>query len=495
MPLNKLVSTIRKTINVHNLIKPEETVIVGVSGGPDSVALLKILYSINTIENLRLRLFTAHLNHQLRGTDSEKDACFVQKLAENHSLPFLLKSVNIQKIAKKNNYSIEETARRERYAFFTETSHKYNASLVATGHTADDNAETFLHRILRGTGIHGLGGIPIKRPLDAAARVQLIRPLLFIWRKDILKYLREEHLTYRTDTSNYETNYLRNKIRLELIPFLENRYNPGIKNALIQLCQIVVSNNEYLSLQAEKIVKKITLEESKDSYTINTCLLTKQPKILQHLILLSIMEKMHVPLKKIQYGHYTKILDAITKTGRGRQFQLPGKFHFWHEHEKLSLCKEFPQKSCFPMFQETTLQIPGITTIDSVGQFMVEIAEVLNVSLETFKKQKTRDEEILDLQCVLTPVTVRTRKAGDKISPLGTHGYKKLKDLFIEEKISRKERETIPIVVMNNQPILVTGICIDNRVKITSSTKKVLKLTFKRFTNQNNGKNISQTVR
>ncbi|MDQ1274264.1 MAG: tRNA(Ile)-lysidine synthase [Planctomycetota bacterium] len=479
MRLDKLPCEVFNAVHKHLLIKPHDSIIVAVSGGPDSVALIKILDSINSSKNLRLSLFIAHLNHQLRGKSSEEDAQFVQNLSEDLSLPFLLKSVDIQKIADQTKRSIEETARRERYKFFMESAQKHNTSAVAIGHTADDNTETILHRILRGTGTLGLGGIPIKRPLVSGSAIQLIRPLLFTWRKEIIEYLREKQFTYRTDASNYEPIYLRNKIRLELIPLLENQYNPNIKNLLIQLCQILNINNEYLISEAKNILKASTREEREGSYSIDTYTLTKQPKILQYFALREILNILQIPLSEITYKHYTKILNEITRKGKGRYFQLPEKLSLWHEHGMLHFQKDLLRKPCIPL-SETPIQIPGTTPVYPLGQLVCEIFDMQNFSLETYKKSKTKNEELFDMQSIDMPVTVRGRKAGDKISPLGTNGHKKLKDIFIDKKISVKERDAIPIVVMKNQPIWAIGICIDNKVKVTTNTRKLLKLTFYR---------------
>ena len=156
MQLNKLSFNIFHTIDKYNLINSNDTIIVGVSGGPDSVALLKVLYAVNTNKRLHLRIIVAHLNHQLRGKDSKEDVLFIQKLSEELHLPFILKNADVYKIAIQTKCSIEEAARGERYKFFIESSKTYNASVVALGHTADDNAETILHRIIRGTGLSGL---------------------------------------------------------------------------------------------------------------------------------------------------------------------------------------------------------------------------------------------------------------------------------------------------------------------------------------------------
>lgn len=477
MRLDKLPFAVFNTINKHRLIKPREAIIVAVSGGPDSVALLEILHAINVTKNLQVNLFIAHLNHQLRGKFSEEDAQFVQNVSKDLSLPYILKSVNIQEVAQQTKCSIEETARRERYKFFMESAQRHHATVVATGHTADDNIETTLHRIIRGTGTLGLGGIPIKRPLAIDSTIQLVRPLLFTWRKEILQYLGEKHFPYRTDASNYEPVYLRNKIRLELLPLLENKYNPHIKHSLIQLSQILNIGNEYFISEAKKILQDIVIEGTEDSYTMETRFLTKQPKILQHFVLKEIFHMMRIPLKEITYEHYTKIFDELLRAGKRRYFQLPGKLYLWHEHGLLHFTKTLHYKPCKPL-PEITIQIPGITAIYPLGQLVSETIDMQDFSLEAYKKTKTKHEEAFDLHTITMPISIRERKDGDRISPLGIHGHKKLKDLFIDKKIPIYERNTIPIVVMNNQPIWVIGVCMDNAVKVTPDTKKVLKLTF-----------------
>ena len=462
-------------------MKPNNSIIVGVSGGPDSVALIRILHSINPAKNLHLRFYVAHLNHHLRGKSSEEDAQFAENLSKELSLPFILKNVNIQEIADQTKRSIEETARIERYAFFKESSQKYNASAVAIGHTADDNAETVLHRIIRGTGISGLEGIPVKRPLTTDSSIQIVRPLLFTWRREIIDYLGKEQQNYRTDISNYETTYLRNKIRLELIPLLEKQFNPNIKNTLVQLCQIFSANNEYLSVEAKKILKDSTIESAEGSYTLDTHSLTKQPRILQQLVFQEILNSMEIPLKEITYEHYTKILNEIAKKGRGRHFQLPGKLYLWHEHGMLYFKKDLLPQPCIPLLSEIPIQIPGTTPIYPVGKLVSEILDIKDLSLDVYKKTKASGEEIFDLQSITMPIAVRRRKEGDTISPLGIRGVKKIKDLLMDKKIPLKERDSVPIVVMNNQPIWVIGVCMDNRVKVTPDTRKILKLTFQRI--------------
>jgi len=484
MRLDKLSFNVFRTINTCKLITPGDTIIVGVSGGPDSVVLVKALHTINATKGLRLRLLVAHLNHQLRGKAAGEDAQFVQDFAAKLSLPCMVKEVDVQRTADQTKCALEEAARTERYRFFQDAAREHNATLVALGHTADDNVETVLHRIIRGTGTVGLGGIPIKRPLAPGSPVQIVRPLLLTWRKEIIKYLQNERLNYRTDESNYETIYLRNKIRLDLIPLLENQYNPNIKNTLNQLSQTFNANNEYLSSEAKKTVKNVTIEGDGERCFVDARLLAKQPEILQHRVVQEILNNLQVPLKEITYEHYTAILGGIAKAGRMRHFQLPGKLRVWYEHHRLHFSKESSPDPNLPLSAEIPVNIPGTTSVGSLGQLFAEILEIHAISLAAFKKAKTNYEEIFDLEDITHPLCIRGRRKGDTISPLGVNGHKKLKDVFIDKKIPVNERDTIPLVIMNDQPVWVIGVCIDNRVKVTPETKKILKLTFRAATSK-----------
>ncbi len=479
MKLDKLPFEVFQIIKKHGLLRPNATVIVGVSGGPDSVALLRVLFMLNKPKNLRLRLCVAHLNHQLRGMSSDEDERFVQNLAKGLSLPFLLKRSDVQAVAEQSRLSIEEAARAERYKFFAESARGHNASFIAVGHNADDQAETLLHRIIRGTGVLGLGGIPVKRPLSKDVPALLVRPLLFSWRKDILEYLGRERQDYRTDATNFETLYLRNKIRLELIPFLESRFNPNVKSALVQLGQILNANNEYVVQKAKELLKEVTVGYDKDSYTINTRPFINQPEILQHLVFREILGEMQIPLREITYGHYAKITDEIAVSGRGRHFQLPGGLSLWHEHGKLCFRRGGARAPSIPI-TETVLKIPGTTPLASLGVLVSEVVDAGDFSLDEYKKTKTRGEEAFDLERMVLPLLVRGRRDGDTISPLGIKGHKKLKDIFIDKKIPVEERAAVPVVVMNGRPVWVVGVCMDNDVKVTYATKKVLKLCFRR---------------
>ena len=479
MRLDKLSFSVFNTINTHQLITSGDAIMVGVSGGPDSIALVKILHTINAAKCLRLRFVVAHLNHQLRGKSAEEDAQFVRDFAAGLSLSCMVKEVDVQRIADQTKCSIEEAARTERYRFFLAAAREQGATLIALGHTADDNAETVLHRIVRGAGAVGVGGIPRKRTLDPDSPIQHIRPLLFTWRKEIIQYLQNERLGYRTDESNYETTYLRNKIRLNLIPLLEDQYNPNIKNTLNQLSRIFSENNEYLSSEAKKALKSATIKSDGERHVIDARFLGKQPKIIQHRVIQEVLNNLHIPLKEITYEHYTTILDGIAKAGRMRRFQLPGKLCIQYERHRLHFSKESPPKPDMPLLAEIPVLIPGTTLIGSLGQLSAEILEIHDISPDVFKKAKTEYEEILDLESITYPLSIRGRKHGDVISPLGVNGHKKLKELFIDKKIPVEVRNAMPMGVMNGGPVWVVAVCLNNGGKVPADTKKILKLTFR----------------
>mgnify|MGYP001579742669 FL=1 len=199
----------------------------------------------------------------------------------------------------------------------------------------------------------------------------------------------------------------------------------------MQLSQILNINDKYLSSEAKKTLETVIIKRAEDSYIINSQLLSKQSKIIQYFIFYEILMEMQIPLKEFSYAHYTKIIEESSKKGKGRQFQLPGKLHLWHEKGILYIRKTPLQKSFIPI-SETIIQIPGITPIYPSCQLTAEISGVQNLSLDEYKRIKTKNEEILDLGRITLPISVRGRKDGDAISPLGTKGHKKLKDIFID---------------------------------------------------------------
>ena len=232
-----LVKKVRETINCYNMLKTGDKVLVGVSGGPDSVCLLYVLKELR--DEYSLSLHIAHLHHGIRGTEADEDVMFVQAIGDSIGIPVHIEYADIPSHAKIEHVSKQEAARDVRYKFFNTVTDKICADRVALGHTADDQVETFLMRILKGSGPHGLAGIP-------PVRDRIIRPLIGVFREEINEYLSEYDIRYRIDSSNLSAVYLRNKIRLELIPYLAKDYNPNIMHTLIRSLNILRDENIFL---------------------------------------------------------------------------------------------------------------------------------------------------------------------------------------------------------------------------------------------------------
>ncbi len=518
MKYNNLKLQVAETIKRYELLKSGETVIVGVSGGADSVALLSLLHS--QLSTLDAQLYIAHLNHMLRGKESDEDEAFVRSLAERFDIGIEVKSVDIKALTSKavrsschceererrsnldeiasgtpsprndrKRHSIEEVARKERYAFFESVARKVGASSIAVGHTADDNAETILHRIIRGTGLFGLQGMRPKRPLFTGSSIQLIRPLIFSWREDIIKYLEQEGLPFRIDSSNLQVDYFRNMIRLELLPLLSQKYNKNIKEALCRLGEIAQQDYDFLSAKLNDVLDS-TLDSrlsTLNSIVLDASALAKQPQILKQLAIRECLVRLGVSLKSIGYKNYTAISKLLGWHGQTclsvPSLQLSNGLTVKLEQGKLYLEKDAGRTDipvCPPDCVE--INLPGTTDLPSFG-FRV-IAETFTYKegfLDDFKQHKTEYEEVFDLDKIEGSLYVRTRRAGDRFHPLGSKGIKKLKDFFIDEKVPYLMRNRIPIVVMGDQPIWIVGMRIDDRVKLSIGTKKVLKIAFKKY--------------
>ncbi|MEW6088818.1 MAG: tRNA lysidine(34) synthetase TilS [bacterium] len=259
MPEKQLI----EKITTSGLIKKNDRIVIGLSGGPDSTALAILLNKLRNKNNLSL--FLVHINYHLRGKDSDKDENFCRNMARKLELPFYLLPVN-KNILENSNNSLQDTARELRLEFFLKIAQKHNVNKIALAHQADDQAETVLFNFLRGSGKQGLSGIPVKRPLTK--KIVLVHPMLSISRKDILSFLKKEKITFRVDASNKKIIYMRNKIRLKLIPFLEKYYQPQLKNRLNNMSNILSLENDYLENLAGRIAKKIIIKKPKKNNNI-----------------------------------------------------------------------------------------------------------------------------------------------------------------------------------------------------------------------------------
>lgn len=274
-----LEEKVRKTIREYNLIEKNDSIVVGVSGGPDSMTLLSILLKLK--EEFNLKIYVAHVNHMLR-ENAIKDEEYVKEFCEKNNIEMFIKKANISEIAKKEKIGLEEAGRNIRYNFFEEVLKNTKSNKIAIAHNLNDKAETIIMNTLRGSGVSGLKGIEAKRK-------KYIRPLIEIERYEIEKYCIENKINPRHDESNYDNTYTRNKIRNIVIPYIKNEFNPNIIKTLNRLSEIIKEEDEYVQSETEKIFKEILLTDEKNKIEFDPRKFNEQEKVIQkNLILLAI---------------------------------------------------------------------------------------------------------------------------------------------------------------------------------------------------------------
>jgi tRNA(Ile)-lysidine synthase len=456
-----ITNTLRKarhTISRYGMIRHSERVIVAVSGGADSVCLLDLLHKME--DELEIQLVVAHFDHGLRPDVDEVETQYTKSLAASLNLPFETEKAGAQ---LRKGGSLEERARVERYRFLEQTKEKHSAHKIATGHNRNDQAETVLMRLLRGSGPSGLSGIPPCRD-DT-----IIRPLIEITRGEIETYLKGRGLRHVTDVSNLESHYLRNRVRLELIPELE-RYQPRIVEILGQMSNIMRSDDERLATEAEAWLKHAARSEEKET-RIPVHIFTMLPEALKSRVIRYILKETGGTLRRIGFRH----IDAILQIAKGEKPQAQVKL------PNAVIVKRVYNELFFTGYEDVeaedfccTIPGPGRFPLRAIG-CSVLVEEVGNVGISNMKT--ALPVVFLDADHLAYPLMVRNFRPGDRFVPLGMTGHRKLKDFFIDLKVPSETRRRTPILIYRDIPIWVCGFRIDDRFKVTSRTKRALKVT------------------
>ena len=443
--------------------------VVAVSGGPDSVCLVHILARLR--KKLKASLHVAHLNHQLRGAESEADAQYVSELARQLDIPATIEGREVKGYQKQHHLSLEEAAREVRYSFLAEVAKAIGTNLVAVGHTRDDHVETILMHLIRGTGTRGLKGLqPSTEWRSKTASITVIRPLLEVSRGETEDYCRQHRLAPRLDTSNISLSPLRNRIRHQLLPLLES-YNPGIAQALLRTGQIAGDDIAFLDKEAARLWDEVAQEDGK------TIVLDKKrfdplPPTLKRYLLRAAVARRLGSAKDIEMRHIEEMMSALDKAA-GKRLSLPGGLTFSLEYDRYLLTSDPATLSPLPVLGgESQLRIPGETKLPG---WSVEASIVKG-------KRLTKNDftAYLDLAKTGDKLVVRPRKRGDRFQPLGLGQPKKVNEFMIDAKIPRAWRQQVPIVCSPAQIVWVVGWRIDERAKVSDKTKKVLRLKFER---------------
>jgi tRNA(Ile)-lysidine synthase len=488
----ELLDCVRSTIERNHLLSPGDAVVIGVSGGPDSLCLLHLLLRLR--DEYALRLHVAHLNHQLRGAEAEADAAFVTRLAAEWGLPATVEARDVPALAKERKLAIEEAARQARYAFLGRVARAVGAHKIAVGHNADDQVETVCMHWLRGSGLAGLRGMqPVSRleelrlegeelaPSGKENELLLIRPLLEVPRAEIAAYCVAHHLQPRFDRSNLDTTYYRNRLRHELLPSLET-FNPGIRQVLLRSANIMAADYAYLREQGAKAWAGVALHEAEEAITFDLAKWRALPLSLQRSVLREAIHRLRHSLRNINWVHIENAVQVLQTGSTGMTVTLPRELEATLAYDRFTVASKGyverpPDMPC--VCTETLLHIPGQTLLpDSHWSITAEVVERYKLDLLDLRHAQPW-QAYLDYAVSGSQLTLRPRRSGDRFWPQGLGDKPTTMNNFMTNaKIPRAWRDTIPLLVSPRQVLWLAGWRIDERAKVTEQTTQVLVLSF-----------------
>ena len=448
-----MINKVRDAIQKNKLICPKEHIVVGVSGGADSMCLLHILKCLQ--DEYKLQLTVAHINHGMR-IEAKEDAEFVNQICKNWDIPYKEHQCNIVQIAKDKKCSEEEAGRNERYWFFEEIRKTSGADKIAVAHTMNDQAETLLMRLIRGSGMTGLGAIMAKRDF-------IVRPLLTVSREEVEAYCHQHDIGFKEDQTNKTDVYTRNRLRRHVLPMLKKDFNPKVVEAVAQAAFQLQEAEQYLALQTQTAYQSVVMGDKKGYRIQIEPFLTYHP-VIQGRILRMVIDHHMGSLKDINYTNINDILGLFYKQS-GKMIHIGKKTVAIREHGYVRIIKE-ENKSSFSF----NLEI-GTNEI-------VQCNKKVEVRVYDDSKSKQRHENAytknIDYDKMSGNLQIRNRQAGDRILLKG--GSKKLKDFFIDEKIPRSCRDDVLLIADHKNIIWVVGYRLSEAYYITDKTKRILQI-------------------
>lgn len=432
----------KRTIKKYGMLSGGERIVAGVSGGVDSMVLLYLLNRF--VDEYGGDLIAAHLNHGLRDEEADRDERFVSKAAESMGIPFVSKKIDLKGSVNNSGRNMQELARSERYEFFQKISDDRNGEKIAVGHHADDQAETVIMRIVRGSGIRGLGAIP-------PVRVNIIRPLIEITREEIARFASEEGIRYIDDSSNKEGKYLRNRLRRELMPALK-AYNPRICHELSMLSAIARDVESYLGDEASAAFERIKSSgiETENVVSLDITLFNSLPQAIRTNVIFKAVENISGRLRGIYSNHIEEVCELLMIGKSGSSLDLPGAVKVCIEYGNIVFFRE--EKEIAPSYAYV-LNLSGRTAIPEAGVVLLaQRTDEIN-GVDAFGKTSI----CIDMDRIASSLEVRNFREGDRIRFKGMPGRKKIKDFFIDEKIPKRIRKIIPLLVSGDDILWIIG--------------------------------------
>jgi tRNA(Ile)-lysidine synthase len=499
------LSQVRRTIENHGLLARGDGVVVGVSGGPDSLCLLHVLLCLR--DEYGLRLHVAHLHHGARGADADADAEFVAALAAGWELPATVEGQDVPTLAREHRLAFEEAARRVRYAFLARVAGEVGACKIAVGHNADDQAETVLMHFLRGAGPAGLRGMLPATPItdyrmieaigmqDAGCKIQdscilhpasciIIRPLLEVPRADIERYCAEHGLEPRFDRSNLDTTFFRNRLRHELLPLLET-YNPNVRARLRHTAAVVAADYELLAQLQEQAWSDVAREELEAAIVFDRAAWRALPVALQRAVLRRAVYRLRRSLRDVDFIHVEDARCVGLSGETGAQATLPGGLALAVGYDTLTVGDEGdagppPDEPLLWSDEPLPVQAPGVTPLpQSEWVLRAELPE--EWSLQRVADTPDPWTAYFDADALAGPLALRPRRRGDRFRPQGMEGHSvKVSAFLINRKVPRAWRDRVPLLVAGDAIAWVCGQRVGEEVAVGAETRRAARLWFER---------------
>ncbi len=459
-----------QNISEFNLIKKNDIVLIGVSGGTDSLALLHLFLGFR--EKFSLKLYVVHVNHMLRGKEADLDEKFVYEYCQGNKIQVIIKKQDVHKIAKEKNLSLEEAAREVRYKIFHEVGKTLGDYKIAVAHHMNDQAETIFMHIMRGTGIDGLKG------MDYVSG-KIIRPFLNIPRKEIEDYVHIHGLTPRTDSSNKECIYTRNRVRLELMPFINNKLGVDITKNLVRLSEILKDEDDFVQNFCDDVYETVLKKQNLSEVIIDSEKLSKEHIAIKRRIIRKILKFLKGNLKGMQKVNIEKASEFIEQGRVGTVIHLPANISIYKHYHEIRFYQEAVRDSLYERRElfEAKFENTNKMLVDNMW-IKREIFEVQSPPRDLFKRKSKELVQYFDydkIQKADGEIVIRRRRNGDRIK-LFEKGRQKIKDYFINHKIDAYKRDQIFLLACRNEILWIIGYAVTLNFAIDESTTRILKI-------------------
>lgn len=470
--ITKIINKVDHFANEHNLFKPHDKLLIACSGGPDSIALVDILLKLRTKYNLNI--IVAHAEHGIRKESSLNDAQYVKTYCEQRNIPFFMEHLNVLEHLKTEKLSVETLARKLRYQFLRKIAQKENATKIVTAHHLNDQAETVLQHLLRGAGPAGLSGM---KSLNG----DIIRPFLCLYRKEIEAYCLHENLNPCLDETNNSLDYERNRIRLDLLPRLKE-YNPQIVTAICNSAKIIAQEHDFIDCYVKNLyIQKVNTNINTQEVTIDINDLKKEHKAIRTALYRYIIKKLQNSLENISFTHIDKIDKFLYNGHTGSILQLPQNLRININYDKFTFSKiNNKAKNSIELEQNLSIKIDlSLLLTQKEIKLPYEQSLIIN-KVNEFTKLNGRNQCFIDIDKIQGNILyIRNRKNGDRITPKGMQGSKKIKDIFIDNKIPAKDRNKIPLICDEKDIIWIAGVQQDAHYLVNKDSKHILYLKLK----------------